>query len=295
MTRRGLETVKAIVGSYPGLVGAVIGARDNAIAEDSYEEIRGFCAANAVKFQDSSSPVAETEYSIAVGWRWLIRQGGSRLIVLHDSLLPRYRGFNPLVTALINGDEEIGVTALFATDEYDSGDIITQSASRIRYPITIREAIETVLHNYRTVALDLAGRLMRGEALRASPQDEASASFSLWRDEQDYFIDWSLPADTIRRAVDALGFPYKGAAAVVEGRILRVRRAHALPDVSIANRTAGKVIFVRDAKPIVVCGSGLLRIDDLVDDATGASALPLVRFRTRFTAPDRGFPFTSRT
>jgi len=287
MSRKGLETVRAIASNFPGLIAAVIGARDYALADDSFVEIRDFCAANSLRFDDrSESPVAETEYAIAVAWRWLIKNSRSRLIVLHDSLLPRYRGFNPLVTALINGDEEIGVTALFAADEYDGGDIIAQSVSRIRYPITIQAAIETLIHNYRAVALEVANCLMRDQDPPGTPQDEASASFSLWRDEQDYFIDWSLPAQTIRRTVDALGYPYKGAATVVDGRVLRIRKAEALPDLNVANRAVGKVIFVRDSKPIVVCGSGLLRVDELVDGTTGATSLPLARFRTRFTGPE---------
>jgi methionyl-tRNA formyltransferase len=42
------------------------------------------------------------------------------------------------------------------------------------------------------------------------------------------------------------------------------------------------VIFVQAGLPVVVCGTGLLRIEELVDDATGGSLLPLPRFRTRF-------------
>ena len=33
------------------------------------------------------------------------------LLIFHDSLLPKLRGFNPTVTALIAGEIEIGVTA----------------------------------------------------------------------------------------------------------------------------------------------------------------------------------------
>ena len=65
-------------------------------------------------------------FKFAIGWKWII-DNTSQLIVLHDSLLPKYRGFSPLVNSLINGDTLTGVTALFASSEYDKGEIIEQA------------------------------------------------------------------------------------------------------------------------------------------------------------------------
>ena len=53
-------------------------------------------------------------------------------------------------------------------------------------------------------------------------------------------------------------------------------------DVKIENRTPGKVIFLIDAKPIVVCGKGLIKINEMVDDQTRQSLLPMSKFRSRF-------------
>ena len=55
----------------------------------------------------------------------------SKLIVFHDSVLPKLRGFNPLVTSLINGYEEIGVTVLYGTEDFDRGEIILQKKVNI--------------------------------------------------------------------------------------------------------------------------------------------------------------------
>jgi methionyl-tRNA formyltransferase len=135
--------------------------------------------------------------------------------------------------------------------------------------------------NYSSLAVEISDCLSSGKTPTATPQSVVEASYSLWRDNEDYFVDWRAPATTIRRTVDALGFPYKGAASTLAGKVVRILKAEALSDVTIANRTPGKVIFVHDSKPVVVCGEGLLRIDELVDDL-GSSLLPLSRFRTRF-------------
>ncbi|MGH3927738.1 MAG: methionyl-tRNA formyltransferase, partial [Pseudonocardiaceae bacterium] len=45
---------------------------------------------------------------------------------VHDSLLPAYAGFSPLIWALINGETEVGVTAHLMNPELDAGDIVLQ-------------------------------------------------------------------------------------------------------------------------------------------------------------------------
>ena len=283
MGEKGYEVVVSIYSSYPGIIDAVIAARDNNIVNDHFVEIEEFCVRNKIAFKNRSELFSiTTEYAIAVSWRWIINSGPTRLIVFHDSLLPRYRGFSPLVTALINGDTKIGVTALYASNEYDRGEIICQSESIISYPIKIQEAIRTVVKNYTDVATKIADSLAHDLDPPSMPQLEEDVSYSLWRDDEDYFIDWTKAASTIKRTIDALGFPYKGAASIIEGKRVTITQAETLDEVNIANRTCGKVIFVHDLKPVVVCGEGLLRIDELFDDV-GNPLISLSRFRTRFT------------
>ena len=52
-------------------------------------------------------------------------------INLHASLLPNYRGAAPINWAIINGDEETGVTTFFIDEAIDSGKIIAQKAVKI--------------------------------------------------------------------------------------------------------------------------------------------------------------------
>src|SRR5262249_2153804 len=68
---------------------------------------------------------------VCIGWRYLIpdaaiRHLGGEVIIAHDSLLPRLRGFAPLPTALIIGEKETGVTFLRVGKGVDDGDILWQ-------------------------------------------------------------------------------------------------------------------------------------------------------------------------
>lgn len=283
MTKKGLNVLEAITERLRECVELVVTARDPAVEKDYTEEILAHCKAQGIPVYDRADHyVVRARYAFAASWRWLLHLPHTRLIVFHDSLLPRYRGFNPLVSSLINGETEIGVTALFASESYDCGAIVDHAAVEISYPMKIEEAIDTLGVQYRILAQRLASDLCRGKELLGRPQDESVATYSLWRDEEDYRIRWSSPAECIKRFVDAVGWPYRGASTLVNGQLARVRDVAALPDVAIENRTPGKVIFLRDGHPVVVCGSGLVEIKELSEETSGRSLLPFNRLRSRF-------------
>jgi len=282
MTDKGLAVLRGLLSSTAaGSISDVVSARDSGQRADRYDEIRQLCKDAGIAFHDGRSvPSLCVDHALAVSWRWMIH-GIPNLITLHDSLLPKYRGFAPLPNALINGEPETGVTAIFASDDYDTGDIICQKRVSLDYPIKVQAAIDRIVPLYAGIAVEICSALLTGAPLDRIRQDESNATYSLWRDELDYEIDWSGDAARIQRFVDALGHPYQGAATSLQSERVIVHGAVAEADVRIENRTAGKVIFIRDGQPVVVCGSGLLRITEMTTP-DGMSVLPLKKFRSRF-------------
>jgi methionyl-tRNA formyltransferase len=284
MTQKGYAAVSAVIERLGAKsVGFVVGARDEHLERDFYPELRRLCADHGVRFFDRKERhPPHAGWWFVISWRWLVDVSRCQAIVFHDSLLPRYRGFAPLVSALINGETRIGVTALLAAKEYDRGGILLQKSLAVTYPIKIEAAIARIAVLYGELAVRLAGRLSRGGAPAARRQDESRASYSLWLDEQDYLVDWRRDAASIRRFVDSVGPPYQGAMTLLNGRAARIYDAEEAADVRIENRIPGKVLFVDEGLPTVVCGTGLLQVRRLVDEETRASLLPLARFRSRF-------------
>jgi methionyl-tRNA formyltransferase len=286
MTEKGFYFLKEVSNRYKSLIYMVVVGRDSSIEKDYAAEIIDLCGKEGldyierINFKDIKS-----EYVMTVSWRWLIDHPADKIIVFHDSLLPNYRGFSPLVNSLIQGETEIGVTALFGADKFDSGDIIVQFCSKINYPIKISEAIKINNTNYLKCALFVFDKLLASQKITGTPQNEMNASYSLWRDEMDYKIDWKKSAASIVRFIDAVGFPYKGAFAVIDGKIIRIFHAQEVPDVKIIDRQFGKVLFVSDGMPVIICGTGLLKIMDAhFDDKKNKNPfLPLSKFRLRFS------------
>ncbi|WP_227938654.1 methionyl-tRNA formyltransferase [Alkalihalobacillus deserti] len=259
----------------------VVLSRDEHVEKDYYNEIKNLCHSHSIVVFDRKDNIPKySGYKVAIGWRWLIRDT-SKLIVMHDSILPKYRGFSPLVNMLINGEKEIGVTALCASDNYDEGDIIEQRKVKIEYPIKIHEAIDKVSALYSCLVISIFQKLLVDGCLVGSPQNHNQATYSLWRDELDYLIDWSKDSSTIIRTIDALAFPYLGAKSYFNGKLITITEAEEVNDVMIENRDFGKVIFLSNGFPVVVCGEGLIKIRGAYDKDNNP-ILPLKKFRSRF-------------
>ena len=273
-----------ILREYSKNINRVICSRDEAVQNDYFDEINHLCKLHNVTFYDRKDEVNHLDeiLSIAIGWRWIINS--KNLIVLHDSLLPKYRGFAPLVNSLINNEKEVGVTALFANEEYDKGDIITNSKIDVIYPVRISEMIENISYCYVECVNFIFEKIINKEEIKSYPQEESRATYSLWRDEMDYFLDWSQDSDRIERSVNALGFPYQGAKTHLNGKCIILDEVRVIDDVKIEDRqnSIGKIIFFIENKPVVVCGNGLLLIKEARYMGDDSSIFPIKKFRSRF-------------
>ncbi len=272
MGEKGLKSLEALVEKSicKNLISLVVGSHDESVENDYYLEIKKLSVNSGIPFLNRKD-ITETpavKYGVAISWRWLIDTRKLELIVLHDSLLPQYRGFNPLVTALLNGDGQIGVTAIVANEEADAGPIVGQIKIPISYPLKIKTAIELISTSYQQLVCTVFEKIEKG-SIETTPQDEGLASYSMWRDEEDYHIQWEKSSIEIKRQIDATGFPYKGASAIIDDVKIRILDAEIVADKKIANRDVGKIFSIDHGVPIVICGVGLLKITTAIDCNTG--------------------------
>jgi methionyl-tRNA formyltransferase len=196
---------------------------------------------------------ADPDVIVATNWRtWippqifeLPRRG---TLNVHDSLLPAYAGFSPLIWALINGEKEVGVTAPMMDAELDAGNVVLQRS----VPVGPRDTTTDLFHK----TLELFGPItVDGLALIASgktdwtPQDRSKASFFHKRSDEDNRIDWTWSAEELDRLIRAQSDPYPNAYAFHQGRRLRIVAA----SVSQGNYggTPGR-IFIREGDAVVI-------------------------------------------
>ncbi|MBS8269969.1 methionyl-tRNA formyltransferase [Halomonas litopenaei] len=285
MGKKGYDCISSFVNSLGSeCISFVVSARDKGVKDDFFNEISEFCALKGIDFYEKSDPLKKKRYdvSFAIGWRWVISEY-DKLIVFHDSLLPKYRGFSPLPNMLINGEKRLGVTALFASEDYDAGNIIEQSSVAIEYPLKVSDAINIVANLYVSLLLKVSRMVCEGKEIIATRQKLEEATFSLWRDDIDYEIDWRKSSEEICRFVDAVGYPYDGAKTIISGRHVRVNDVTIIEDVVVESRDdhVGKVLFMDAEGPTVVCGDGLVKLLNVIDKS-GNNIVSEIPFRTRF-------------
>lgn len=114
---------------------------------------------------------------------------------LHASLLPQYRGAAPINWAVINGDNETGITTFFLKHEIDTGEIIQQ----VRVPIADTDNVEIVHDKLMMLGGDLVletvDAILAG-TVKTIPQEELIQSESELRPAPKIFkdtchIDWN--------------------------------------------------------------------------------------------------------
>jgi methionyl-tRNA formyltransferase len=260
--------------SYPQL-----GDQSNA-----FEALAHLASEHGVTFEESVRPTLDFETLVfVIGWQFLLSGDVTRCVVFHDSRLPALRGFAPTVTAMLQGESNIGITAFRPEAGVDCGPIYGQRVTQVPPDAGIRTVLDLQNAAMVKLALEIYERAAAG-ALSAVPQDEAAATYSLWRDAFDYFIDWRRPAEEILRVIRALGFPYDGAQAVIDDERIVIEAAQIGPDYNFSIRDPGKLWTVENGRPLVVCGRGTLWID--VARHISGKPYRFTKLRKRFLTAD---------
>jgi len=152
---------------------------------------------------------------LVVGWRYMLCKEQYSIpskgcIVIHDSLLPKYRGFAPMNWAIINGEKSTGATMIYIADEVDAGDIIAQKTVAIDILDNANTLDARIISLYLELISENLPLIASGKAARV-PQDHTQATYTCKRTPEDGVIDWSKSASEIYNLIRGLTDPYPGA------------------------------------------------------------------------------------
>ena len=92
---------------------------------------------------------ARVDYIILAGWMRILSEGfvnqfHNRIINVHPSLLPKYKGLHAVEQAMESGDKETGCTVHYVNEELDGGEIIKQARVPIFENDTVRELTKRI-------------------------------------------------------------------------------------------------------------------------------------------------------
>jgi len=132
---------------------------------------------------------------------------------LHGSILPQYRGAAPLNWAIINGEQETGVTTFLLDREIDTGKILFRERIAIGKNDTAGDIHDRLMETGAGLVLKTVDAIADGNYVAMSqaqlagnePLKQAPKIF-----KEDCRIDWSRPGEQIRNLIRGLS-PYPAA------------------------------------------------------------------------------------
>jgi methionyl-tRNA formyltransferase len=170
-------------------------------------------------------------------------------INVHFSLLPKYRGAAPVNWAIVNGEEETGVTTMRIVSELDAGPILLQRSTKIGDRETAPELMKRLAE---TGAELLSDTLKSLDRIELKPQHDVDATFAPMLKREDGQIDWTRKAAEIERRVR--GFqPWPRAHTMLHSRRLIIHQAEIeIPEQPLAQ--PGSIIEAHGDRLVVACG-----------------------------------------
>lgn len=128
---------------------------------------------------------------------------------LHGSLLPKYRGAAPINWAVIEGEQETGVTTFFIKHEIDTGDILFQEKMPIGENETAGEVHDRMMLVGAQLVLKTVQAIERGDYV-LQKQDDSKVSKAPKIFHETCEINFDLPTEQVHNFIRGLS-PYPGA------------------------------------------------------------------------------------
>lgn len=186
--------------------------------------------------------------------KWILELPTHGCVNLHASLLPKYRGANPIAAAIAMGERETGVTLMQMDRGLDTGPMYASASLEIA-PDDTTESLTPRL-------ADLAGDLLQANlrpllagVLEATPQGPG-ATLTRLMTKNDGWLDFERPAIELERHVRAM-WPWPRAWTVLDdGSRMQVHRVRVVDGVDVSPC----VVEHHDREVLVGCGQGSLEM-----------------------------------
>lgn len=183
-------------------------------------------------------------------------------INIHASILPKLRGSGPVQWAILNGEKETGVTAMYMAAEMDAGDIIEIRKT----PIEPYENAQSLLGRLAGIGAELLCdtlRAVQAGTVTRTPQDASEATFAPMLTKALCPIDWTM---TMRRITDQVrGLdPWPVATAELGGTRFKIYSVR--PTEKKTEFAPGTPVALTKRGLEIACGDGVLEILELQAD-----------------------------
>jgi len=183
-------------------------------------------------------------------------------INVHPSLLPKYRGSSPILTAILNGDNETGITIQRINLEMDTGSVLKQNMIMLDGSETTESLSKLVSEKTPELLLKCISELALG-LIQESLQDNSKASYCKKIKKEDGLINWNESALFIDRRIRAYT-PWPKAYTFIREKKLMLLKSKPKPATTNLVSVPGTVLgFDKDDGILIQTGDGILSVQNL--------------------------------
>lgn len=178
-----------------------------------------------------------------------------KVVNVHASVLPRWRGAAPIQRALMAGDPETGVCLQVMVRKLDAGAVLGTRRFALTPDMNAFDSYKKCEElGAKLLEVDLMDYL-RGN-LTPIPQDESQVTYAHKIEKTESEIDWTKSAEEIHNLVRGLAMgPVPQTHR--QGRIVKIHRTRV---AALSGGTPGQVLKSPEKTLIVQCGKGSLEI-----------------------------------
>lgn len=173
---------------------------------------------------------------------------------LHGSYLPKYRGAAPIQWALINGDEETGLTTFKLAEKVDTGNIYLQDKVKINPD----DNFETLHDRMSFIGADLVLKtvtMIENGNFELKAQDDSLASPAPKITKEICLIDFNKSAEEIHNLVRGLS-PYPAAFFNYNNKVIKIYKTEIVKDLNLRPLEFHQI----NTELHIGCGKDALRI-----------------------------------
>ena len=173
---------------------------------------------------------------------------------LHGSYLPKYRGAAPIQWALINGDEDTGLTTFKLAEKVDTGNIYLQKKIKINPDDNFESLHDRMSLIGAEIVLQTVNLIESGN-FELQQQNDSLASPAPKITKETCLIDWNKPASEIHNLVRGLS-PHPVAYFLNNNKVIKIYKSEVVKELNL------KPAEVNQTKTelFIGCGKDALKI-----------------------------------
>ncbi len=147
-------------------------------------------------------------------------------INIHPSLLPKYRGPAPILTPILNGDKETGVTIMMMDNEMDHGDLLSSKVLELSEQDNNQTLTTKLAQISAEILTKTLVKLIEGK-IRPTPQDHSKATYTKITKKTDGYFDINNPPspEVLDRMIRAY-HPWPGVWTKWNNKIIKLLPCH---------------------------------------------------------------------